>query len=116
MNRIEREYELFVPDPPEGYKEVTRAEYTSLVEAEYNSEEGDYVYYTQYQQEGAILSADTEDANVDVKEIEGCTAFLYSNKGYNSIVWSDGKSAYELNATCSMAELWKFAEKIMREN
>lgn len=112
----EREGELFIPDPPEGYVEVSRLEYTSLVEAEYKSTEENGVYYTQYYQESTIMSADTEDANIDVKEIAGYTAFLYSNKGYNSIVWSDGKFAYELTSTCSMDELWKFVEKIMCEN
>lgn len=111
----EREGELFIPDPPEGYVEVSRLEHTSLVEAEYKSEE-ECVHYTQFHQESMTLSTDTEDASVDVKEIAGYTAFLYSNKGYNSIVWSDGKFAYELNSTCSMDELWKFAETIMRKN
>ena len=111
----ERGDELFVPDPPVGYVEISRSRYESLVEVEYKSEE-ECVYYTQYYQEGVTLSTDTEDACVGFKEIAGYPAFLYSNKGYNSIVWSDGKFAYELNSTCSTDELWKFAETIMRKN
>lgn len=109
------EYEFSIPEPPEGYVETSRAEYKSLVEAEYNSEDGNYLYYTQYRQNGTTLSVDTENAYVDVEEMQGYTVFLYLNKGLNSMVWNDGKFVYELNSTCDTSELRSIAEKIMIE-
>lgn len=109
------EYAFFIPEPPEGYVETNREEHKAQVKTEYSTNDGDYLRYTQYRLNGTTLSVDTEDASVDMDQIQGCNVFLYSNKGFNSIVWSDGIFGYKLNGTCDIVELRSIAEKIMIE-
>ena len=109
------EYEFSIPEPPEGYVETNREEHKAQVKTEYSTNDGDYLRYTQYRLNGTTLSVDTEDASVDMDQIQGCNVFLYSNKGFNSIVWSDGIFGYKLNGTCDVVELRSIAEKIMIE-
>lgn len=109
------EYAFSIPEPPEGYVETNREEHKAQVKTEYSTNDGDYLRYTQYRLNGTTLSVDTEDASVDMDQIQGCNVFLYSNKGFNSIVWSDGIFGYKLNGTCDVVELRSIAEKIMIE-
>ena len=61
------------------------------------------------------MSVDTEGADTDTEDILGRRVFLYSNKGWNSMIWTDGLFAYDLNADCSMQELRGIAEAMMKE-
>ena len=109
------EYEFFPPELPEEYVETSREELETQLKLEYSTEEGIYLRYTQYLLDGTTLSVDTEDVGYELSQILGNDVFLYSNKGLNSIVWSDEIFGYKLNATCSIPELRSIAEIIMEE-
>ena len=111
----EEEVRYVIPSAPVGYEEVSREEFQSQVGAEYRSEQGRTIFYTQYRLDGLTLSVDTEGADTDTEDILGRRVFLYSNKGWNSMIWTDGLFAYDLNADCSMQELRGIAEAMMKE-
>ena len=111
----QKEKAFIIPDAPSGYTEISREEYQSLVSVEYYSAQGHTVIYTQYRQEGAGLSVDTENADTNIEEMHGFQVFLYSSKGWNSMIWNDGSLVYELNGDCGMQELCGIAEVIMNE-
>lgn len=109
------EYEFFSPELPEEYVEISREELETQFKLEYSTEEGLYLRYTQYLLDGITLSVDTENIDYNLDQIMGNDVFLYSNKGMNSIVWSDGVFGYKLNVTCSIPEMLDIAKTIMEE-
>lgn len=114
-NSSVEEYEFFVPEFPEGYIETRREVLETQIKVEYKTENNGYLRYTQYLLDGMALSIDTEDADVKLDQIQGNNVFLYSNKGFNSIIWSDGTFGYKLNTTCDVEELRNIAKRIMEE-
>ena len=111
------ESKIFIPDPPEGYTETKREEYKNSVVVEYVSDEGFFLSYCQNRIKGLGKSLNTENADTDWEWINGFDVFVFTNKGFTSMVWSDSVSVYVYDITTNgeISELRDFAENIMEK-
>lgn len=106
---------IFIPKAPEGYTETSRDKVEFSAYAEYISEEGYFLSYSQDRIKGLGMSLNTENAETDWEWINGFDVFVFTNKGVTSMVWSDGIYVYDVTTNGEISELRNFAEKIMEK-
>lgn len=111
MNPDDFEYKM--PVPPEGYFIVEEEKYGGLYDVKFKNINGDIIYYTQLNPDGATVMLNTENADVSYIDINGHEAMKIEN-GYagNIIAWCDGIYYYEFIGTCDMGTLEKTAKTI----
>ena len=106
---------LFIPDAPSGFEETARDVDGRSAEVEYWSEDGHFLSYSQERIEGLGMYLDTEDAQTDWESISGVDIFVVTNKGFVSMVWSDGVYVYDIATNAEVSVLRDFAEKIIKK-
>lgn len=82
---------------------------------EYINNEGNTINYSQYLNDSAPISVDTEEIKIDTVYINGLEGIMYENKGVNKIVFGDDKYFYNIEGRIQMEELQKIAESIPLE-
>lgn len=81
----------------------------------YNNSDGKVISYSQYINDGAPISVDTEGIETKSVYINGLEGIMYENKGINKIVFGDENYFYEIKGQTSKEELLKIAESIPLE-
>ena len=104
------------PNPPEGFEEIRRDEFSEVLEVEYLAADGRYLIYNQYKIEGAVLSIDTEGTQRKVVDVFGYDGFYFINKGLRNLGWSDGRYGYLVYGNSSFDVMYRFAQSICQQN
>lgn len=101
------------PEVPTEFKKMTENKVEdSLYEIQYESENGQYINYSQMDAGNVGLGVDTEDANAIEYEINGYKVLETSKYGTNTITWTDGIYGFQLIGTCDMATLESIMKKV----
>ena len=79
---------------------------------QYENARGDAITCRQYPWHRFELQADTESTDFDEVEINGHIGVFFSNKGWNSLVWSEGENSFCLMSNIDKSTLIKIASSV----
>ncbi|MGN0612694.1 MAG: DUF4367 domain-containing protein, partial [Porcipelethomonas sp.] len=75
--------------------------------------EDKYIYFSQYAREINDFFVNTEDADIQQTEINGCEAIYYlDNNDYNTVIWDDGRYTFMIGTNLNKNEAEKIAESV----
>jgi hypothetical protein len=105
-DKIERRYEIDVPD---GFELNAEESYTGddyCETAYYSADSGESLYFSQFTESAYKSYYDDEYGELTVKtDSDGGEITVYSGEEFTSIVWDNGEYIFELNGDMSEAEL-----------
>ena len=97
---------------PSGF-ELKKEQISSFgIRLEYRNEEGRAVVYEQYLLEYRVMQIDTEGTELEKVIINGSEGHFLSNKGVNSIFWSNENYGFWVSSTIDREIIFKIAESI----
>lgn len=95
---------------PAGYNFVNENSSDMLVKIIYQNEAEDQIIFKQTTLSNVSMNIDTEGTVTENIVINNYTAIYYSNKGINSIIWSDENYSYNVHGKIDKKELLKMAD------
>lgn len=109
----------FVPiDPPyvpEGFEMIEQfgdaVSYTVI----YMSEEGQEIYYVQSLVVDGETHVDTEEASVELVQIEECTVYVVTKNGTTQLSWIDSNNEFLIISNTAYEDVLLMAEKIVKK-
>ena len=97
---------------PEGYVVEQEIKSSTMYVVLWTDEKNNQVCYRQLQKESIKIHVDTEEVLHTKITINSYDGISYSNKGIQTILFSDDRYTYTLSGFCSSEELIKVAESI----
>lgn len=103
------------PYIPEGFEMIEQfgdaVSYTVI----YLSEEGQEIYYVQSLVVDGVTHVDTEEALVELVQIEECTVYVVTKNGTTQLSWIDGNNEFLIISNTSYEDVLLMAEKIVKK-
>lgn len=100
---------------PEGFKISRSSDYEDSYLIIYSDSQNNIISYSQQINYDSIITTDTEGAEIETVYINSLEGIMYSNKGYNNIIFGNENYFFTLYSDASMEELYKMAESISIE-
>lgn len=97
---------------PDGYVVEKEIESSMMCVLSFINEEGDRIRYWQRQKESTEAKIDTEGIQCTDVLIGENIGVAYTNKGINTILFSDDENTYSLSGSCTFEELVRVAESL----
>jgi len=108
--------EIYIPSYlPEEFLEVRNEVFGLMVQVDYMRNNDEFILFKQNVMSNITEELDTEGSiheEIIIRENKG---IFFSNKGWNTIVWDDGRYNYWLSSTVQKDELVKIAESVERK-
>lgn len=102
------------PYIPEGFELIEQFSDAISHTVIYLNEDGQEIYYEQVIITDGEHRIDTEDASVEVVEIENCTAYVVVKNGTTQILWIDGSCRFQIISNTDYETVIAIAEKIIK--
>lgn len=103
------------PYIPEGFEMIEQfgdaVSYTVI----YLSEEGQEIYYVQSLVVDGATHVDTEEALVELVQIEECTVYVVTKNGTTQLSWIDGNNEFLIISNTAYEDVLLMAEKIAKK-
>lgn len=103
------------PYIPEGFEMIEQfgdaVSYTVI----YLSEEGQEIYYVQSLVVDGVTHVDTEEALVELVQIEECTVYVVTKNGTTQLSWIDGNNEFLIISNTAYEDVLLMAEKIVKK-
>lgn len=109
VTELEKRMPMYIPN---GYVMESETHLGFWYKSIYVNKSGNTLRYSQRFKESVEVQADTEDiqyTNVLIGDYQGV---MYNNKGFNYVIFSDGKYTYTISSDTIVSELIKIAESI----
>lgn len=97
---------------PDGYGMMEMVDIVGYVQITYSNENNQHITFEQYTITTNDLTADTEGAVIENATANGYPALFYSNKGCNTLIWTDNTYGYTISGKTNKEEIEKMSKLV----
>jgi hypothetical protein len=97
---------------PAGFEIKNTQELSLLFQIEYTDKNAGYLFYKQITIKSSQINFDTEGTVFENIAINGKPGIYYSNKGFQNIIWNDGRYGFTLSGNIDKKTIIKVAESV----
>ncbi|MHB1453435.1 MAG: DUF4367 domain-containing protein [Saccharofermentanales bacterium] len=98
---------------PDGFTRTKTEDLMMLYVLEYKDGMDGILNYQQYTIKSGRITINTEGVEVEYVTINGFTGIYYSNLGYQTIVWNDGRYGYLISANLPREAIFEVAGSLV---
>lgn len=99
---------------PEGFAIKESKDLKLLFQIEYTDKNNGNLLFEQFTIKSCQLNIDTEGTTYENITVNGNPGIYYSNKGYQNIIWNDGRYGYSLSGNIPREKLIEIAATIKK--